>query len=80
MKEDMWGQDALVNIKRYGDNWIVLQDEIEFLSNRLDDLEMIKTFLLPKTVDVMQKLLRKEELNDADKNLIKNLFHNYYRE
>lgn len=79
MKESMWGQDALVNIKRYGDNWIVLQDEIEFLSNRLDDLEMIKTFLLPKTVDVMQKLLRKEELNDADKNLIKNLFHNYYR-
>lgn len=79
MKESMWGQDALVNIKRYGDNWIVLQDEIEFLSNRLDDLEMIKTFLLPKTVDVIQKLLRKEELNDADKNLIKNLFHNYYR-
>lgn len=79
MKESMWGQDALVNIKRYGDNWIVFQDEIEFLSNRLDDLEMIKTFLLPKTVDVIQKLLRKEELNDADKNLIKNLFHNYYR-
>lgn len=79
MKKSMWGQDALVNIKCYGDNWIVLQDEIEFLSNRLDDLEMIKTFLLPKTVDVIQKLLRKEELNDADKNLIKNLFHNYYR-
>lgn len=79
MRVSMWGQDAIANIRQYGDNAIVLQDEIEFLSNRLDDLEMIKTFLLPKTVDVIQKLLRKEELNDADKNLIKNLFHNYYK-
>lgn len=79
MRMSMWGQDAIANIRQYGDNAIVFQDELDCLSNFLDDLEMIKTFLLPKTVDVMQKLLRKEKLDDADKNLIKNLFTNYKR-
>lgn len=80
MRVSMWGQDAIANIRQYGDNAIVFQDELDCLSNSLDDLEMIKTFLLPKkTVDVIEKLLHKEKLDDADKNLIKNLFHNYYR-
>ena len=79
MRASMWGQDAIVNIRQYGDNAIVFQDELDCLSNFLDDLEMIKTFLLPKTVDVIEKLLHKEKLDDADKNLIKNLFTNYKR-
>ena len=79
MRVSMWGQDAIANIRQYGDNAIVFQDELDCLSNFLDNLEMIKTFLLPKTVDVIEKLLHKEKLDDADKNLIKNLFHNYYR-
>lgn len=79
MRMSMWGQDAIANIRQYGDNAIVFQDELDYLSNFLDDLEMIKTFLLPKTVDVIEKLLHKEKLDNADKNLIKNLFTNYKR-
>ena len=79
MRVSMWGQDAIANIRQYGDNAIVFQDELDGLSNFLDDLEMIKTFLLPKTVEVIEKLLHKEKLDDADKNLIKNLFTNYKR-
>lgn len=79
MRASMWGQDAIANIRQYGDNAIVFQDELDCLSSFLDNLEMIKNFLLPKTVEVIEKLLHKEELDDADKNLIKNLFHNYYR-
>ena len=45
MRASMWGQDAIVNIRQYGDNAIVFQDELDCLSNFLDDLEMIKTFL-----------------------------------
>lgn len=48
MRVSMWGQDAIANIRQYGDNAIVFQDELDCLSNSLDDLEMIKTFLLPK--------------------------------
>lgn len=79
MRVSMWGQDAIANIRQYGDNAIIFQDELDGLSNFLDDLEMIKTFLLPKTIEVIEKLLHKEKLDDADKNLIKNLFTNYKR-
>ena len=74
MRVSMWGQDAIANIRQYGDNAIVFQNELDCLSNFLDNLEMIKTFLLPKTVDVIEKLLHKEKLDDADKNLIKTYF------
>ena len=51
------------------------------ITSPFETLKLIpfKTFLLPKTVEVVEKLLHKEKLDDADKNLIKNLFTNYKR-